>query len=612
MEEDMSISHVALVLCVTACLGAAAERDPATGQVSPQSPAWHALVIDGRSDTLLRLDPESSKPFPLGTAASGSIVELRDPSRLLIVSGDGTRATLFQQPPPRTVGPIDLGDDCRGALARVRFASWIPWSFGDRIIESVNGGRLMLSCETMLVSMNLRSGEVGRQRLGRAASLHLLNDQRLLTVSHSQDQSSTELFVYDVNTLAEIARIQANTHLSQPALVSGGREILLIENARGPGFGPMSLRYFDAATGAPVRATSMNAPFGVTRVAGDGRFVFASNMDRNPDKQTPRELRILAAETGELLERVELLEHSSWFTGDSTVPAIENRRFRDPTASRLLILGEGRLAASLPIHDFVLQLSVDEVLGRMFLLDGRSFMEYTWPALQLQKQIALGRIVDWGGQPSNKPYVAVAPGAARALVVSGGSAVALDLTRQKALPETTLGSGRARALSAVKNVGLISIALMFQSGIGSSGPGLLPYGLRNPSAVAFGENGGTALLAAPTGEVTMIDMITGRTVRHLSGGDAAMAVPGVPLVVAADKDASWVISAASGETVARFPVDPADGDAPLRVSVSADRRLVLIGRGSAVHLLDSTGKVLSEWAGLGRVVSVLLLRRHPD
>ena len=92
-----------------------------------------------------------------------------------------------------------------------------------------------------------------------------------------------------------------------------------------------------------------------------------------------------------------------------------------------------------------------------------------------------------------------------------------------------------------------------------------------------------------------IDMVTGRTVRQLPGGDAAMAVPGAPLVVVADKGASWVISAASGDTVARFPVAAGDGDAPLLVSVSADQRYVMIGRGSAVRLLDSTGKVLSEW-----------------
>lgn len=247
----------------------------------------------------------------------------------------------------------------------------------------------------------------------------------------------------------------------------------------------------------------------------------------------------------------------------------------------------------------------------MYLLDGRSLMEYTWPALQLQKQIALGRILDGGGQPSDQPYIAVAPGATRALFVSGGSAVAVDLTTQKALPETKLGSSGARALRLLKNVGMISVAMMSQSGPGPSGSGLLPYSPPNPSAVAFSENGGTALLAASTGEIAMIDMVTG-TVRRLSGGDAAMAVPGAPLVVAADKSASWVISATSGDTVARFPVAAADADAPLRVSVSADRRFVLIGRGSAVHLLDSTGKALSEWTGFGRVASVLLLRPPSD
>ncbi len=80
----------------------------------------------------------------------------------------------------------------------------------------------------------------------------------------------------------------------------------------------MSLRYFAAASGAPTRTTSLKAPFRATRFR-DGRYIFASNMDCNQDKQTPRELRILAAETGELLERVELLEHSSWF-GESLCP----------------------------------------------------------------------------------------------------------------------------------------------------------------------------------------------------------------------------------------------------------------------------------------------------
>jgi len=235
----------------------------------------------------------------------------------------------------------------------------------------------------------------------------------------------------------------------------------------------------------------------------------------------------------------------------------------------------------------------------MYLLDGRSLIEYTWPALRVQKQIALGEIADWG---SDRPYVAVAPGAARALVVSGGSAVAVDLTTQKALPETKLGSRGARTAGLLKRVGMISAMMM----AGEGARGGIPYSPVRPSAIAFSENGGTALLAAPTGEIAMIDMVTGRTVRQLPGGDATMAVPGAPLVVAADKAASWVISAATGDTVARFPVAAAEGDAPLLVSVSADRRYVMMGRGSAVHLLDSTGKVLSEWKGFGRVSSVLL------
>ncbi len=598
----MSIRCVVLALCVATCLGGAAQSDPAADQ-TPQSGAWRALISDGRSDMLLQLDPESAKPIPIGTATSGSFVELRDRSRLLVVGSDGTAATLLLESPPRTVGPVSLGDDCRHALARRRFQNWFTRSFGDRFFESGDGRRLMLRCDAMLVNMDLRSGEVVKLQLPREATLHLLNDQLLLTLTHSQDRSSTEGVVYDANTLAEIARIHANTHVSQPALVSDGRELLLVENGQASSIGPMSLRYFASSSGAPTRTTSLKAPFGATRVSADGRYVFASNMDRNQDKQTARELRILAAQTGELLESVELLEHSSWFAGESLVPAIESRRFRDPKASRFLILGEGRVAASLPIHDLVHQFSVDEVLGRMYLLDGRSLMEYTWPALQLQKQIALGGIVDPGGQP----YVAVAPGATRALVVSGGSAVAVDLTTQKALPEIKLGSRGARTLGLLKNVGMISVMMM----AGEGGRGLLPYSPPNASAVVFSEDGGTALLAAPTGEIAMIDMVTGRTVRQLPGGDAAMPVPGAPLVVVADKGGSWVISAASGDTVARFPVAAAEGDAPLLVSVSADRRYVMIGRGSAVRLLDSTGKVLSEWTGFGRVSSVLLLRPPP-
>jgi len=342
---------VVLALCLAASLGAAAQSDPAAGQ-APQPGAWRALISDGRSDTLLQLDPESAKPIPLGTATSGSFVELRDPSRLLIVGSDGTTATLFLESPPRTVGPLSFGDDCRAAFGRRRFQNWFTRSFSDRFFESGDGRRLILRCDTMLVNIDLRSGEVVKLPLPPERTVHLLNDERVSTVSRSQDRSSTEVVVYDANTLVEIARIHANATLSQPALVSGGREILLVENGQGRSTAPMSLRYFDAASGAPTRTTSLNAPFGATRLSADGRYVFASNMDRDQDKQTLRELRILAAETGELLERVEILEHSSWF-GESVVPAIENRRFREPQTSRFLILGEGRVAASLAIHDFV-------------------------------------------------------------------------------------------------------------------------------------------------------------------------------------------------------------------------------------------------------------------
>ena len=155
----MGIRYVVLVLCVATCLGGAAQSDPAPGQ-APQSPAWRALISDGRSDTLLRLDSESAKPIPLGTPTSGSFVELGDPSRLLVVGGDGTTATLLLESPPRTVGPVSLGDDCRGALAHRRVNQRWDRSFSDRFIESGDGRRLMLRCDTMLVNLDLRSAEV--------------------------------------------------------------------------------------------------------------------------------------------------------------------------------------------------------------------------------------------------------------------------------------------------------------------------------------------------------------------------------------------------------------------------------------------------------------------
>jgi hypothetical protein len=45
----------------------------------------------------------------------------------------------------------------------------------------------------------------------------MLSDQRLVTVSHTQDRSSTDAVIYEPNTLAAIARIQGNAALSQPA-----------------------------------------------------------------------------------------------------------------------------------------------------------------------------------------------------------------------------------------------------------------------------------------------------------------------------------------------------------------------------------------------------------
>jgi hypothetical protein len=70
------------------------------------------------------------------------------------------------------------------------------------------------------------------------------------------------------------------------------------------------------------------------------------------------------------------------------------------------------------------------------------------------------------------------------------------------------------------------------------------------------------------------------------GGDGAFAF-GVPLVIAADKQSSWVLNVATGDVAARFAVPAADADAPLSVSVSPDGRLVLIGRGAAVHRLEA-------------------------
>jgi hypothetical protein len=593
---------------------AAGQQEPAAPAISPVTATWRAIVVDGGAETLLLLDPGSSAPNLVGKVVPGYTVELRDPARVVFFGpgSDGTAATIFSESPPRTVGPVGLGRDCG---VPPRYPPLADRFFRHQVVASADGERVTLSCSGMLVSLDVSSGAVAKQPSPPRAALFPLSDDRMLVIASQLNPLSTDIGFHDARTLARVGRLEVDAYMSAPALIPGGREILMIEHGdeRAKVQQPSKLRYFDAASGAATRTISLDAPYRAARVSADGRFVYASNMIWHQEKQPPRELRILAAATGEVLEKIDLMEAASWFDDGRGLPEIvEDRRFRQPTLSRLLVLDGGGVAATVPTYNFVYQLWVDQERGRMCFLDGRSFVEYTWPDLQLHKQVAVGKILQWGGQPSDRPSIAVAPGATRALVVSGGSAVVVDLEAGAALPVVKLGSSGARARKFWADAGNLTLTILTQSGPGPKGPTVLPEQAFGPLPVAFSADGRMAMLPAPTGEITMVDMTSGRAVRHLPGGDAAMALPGVPLVVAADKGSSWVLSAATGDTVARFPVPPAHAAAPLSAAVSADGRFVLIGRGAAVHLLDVVrGSVAFEWTGFSRVAAVRFLGARP-
>lgn len=580
----------------------------------PVDASWRAVVVDGATETLLLLDPTAPHPVPVGPAMPGFILEPRDPSRLVFLRSGSheTTATIFSQMPARTLGPVSLGDCFLPNVGTSPFLLGV-WE-RDRVIADVPD-RLILSCRGTLVSLDLERGTAASQQAPELTTLHLLDAERVLAVGDPRQSGrrdrpfTTELGIYDARTLAVEARVRVDGFLTSPALVSGGREIVLIDmgDLLTPG-APMRLRYFDANTASEMRTVSLGAPFRTSRMSADGRFVYATNMDRNERKQTARELRILRAETGEVLETVQLLEHASWFIGDRSLPTmIEDRRFKEPSLSRLVILDEGRVCARLPIHNYVHQLSVDRERGRMYLLDERSLAVYTWPGLQLEKQVAVGKILE-----SDRPFMSLAPDATRALVVSGSRVVAVDLGADRVLPEARLGSSGRRARKFWAAVAVAPLVMANQGPLWSTDRSPLAGSPFDPVPVAFSADGRRAMLPAPTGQITTIDMISGRAVSHVPGGDGVIAFAGVPIVINADKQSSWVLSVATGGVVARFTVPTAEADAPLSASVSPDGRLVLIGRGAAVHLLEAaTGRPVQEWTGFGRIGISRFLRDVP-
>jgi len=593
-----------------------------------QAPAvdgtWRAVVVDGLTKTLLLLDPTNPNPVPVGPAVPGFIVEPRDSSRLLFLRSDlhSTTATIFSRSPARTISPIPLGD-CflpnvganLGAPAEGRLGSLRAGALERLIITDVPD-QLILSCRGMLVSLDLERGTAARQPAPEQTTLHLLNDERVLAVeTGGRDRPfTTELGIYDARTLAVEARVRVDGSLTAPALVTGGRELVLMDIGDELAPGPTTLRYFDARTATETRTVSLGAPFRSNRLSADGRFVYATNMNRTKPKQTARELRILRADTGEVIEKVTLKEHASWgFIRDRRLPAmIEDGRFKEPASNRLLVLDEGRVRARLPIHGTVNQLSVDWERGRMYLLDERSLAVYTWPDLQLEKQVAIGKILEWNGLFSDEPFMALAPGATRALVVSGSRAVAVDLVAGTTLPETRLGSSGARARKFWANVAVAPLVILNQGPVWSTDRSPLAGSPFDPVPVAFSADGHRAMLPTSTRQITAIDMISGRALTHMPGGDGAIAFAGVPMVINADKQSSWVLNVATGDVVARFNVQAAEADAPLCASVSPDGRLVLIGRGTAVYLLEAaTGRTVQQWTGFGRIGLVRFLRDVP-
>lgn len=598
-------------------------------QAPPRDAFWRAVVVDGATETLFLLDPTDPKRVPVGRATPGFIFESNDASRLVFVRSESraTTATIFSRAPFRTVGPVSLGADCplpnlganagpsAGVLGRLR-----AQLLESQVVANVHD-RLILSCRGVLVSLNLDDGSAVVESMPMqpapiqssriSTALRLLDARRVLAVSAAWTRPfTTELGIFDARTLAVEARIKVDGQLQYPALVSGGREIVLIDlgDESSPSPQPTRLRYFDPHTLAETRTVSLGSLFRVSRMSADDRFVYATNMDRNVPKQTARELRVLRADTGEVLERVELLEHASWFAGDGRQPAmIEDRRFKEPALSRLLVLDEGRVRARLPMHDFAHQVSVDRERGRMYVLDARSLAVYTWPDLQLEKQIVVGTILDW----NDRPFMSLGPDGTRALVVWGSRAVVVDLVTGTALPEARLGSSGKRAGRFWASVGKASLVILGGGvgPVGSTGRSALAGSPFDPVPVAFSADARFAMLPAPTGQMTTIEMATGRAVRHVPGGDGAIAFASVPLVIVADKESSQVLSVATGDVAARFAVPIAAADARLSASVSPDGRLVLIGRGAAVHLLDAaTGQLVQEWTGFGRVGAVHFLR----
>lgn len=616
MKCAASLSTATLSLVALLTLGRAGHA-----QAAPDG-TWRAVVVDGATEVLTLIDPAAPKPVPVGPAVPGFTLELRDPSRLVFlrVEPHATTATIFSEAPARTLGPISLGDYCpfpdvgptvgaSAGAAGIALSALI-----ERHVIADVPDRLILSCTGMLVSLDLERGTAATQPTPRATELRLLEAGRVLAVEAGwRDRPfTTEVGIYDARTLAVTARVKADGFLVFPGLVPGGREIVLIdigdELTPGP---PTRLRYFDASTASETRTVSLGAPFRTSRMSADGRFVYATNMNRNKPKQTARELRILRAETGDVLEKVQLLEHASWFPGDRSLPAmIEDVRFKEPALSRLVILDEGRVRARLPIHGYVHQLSVDRARGRMYLLDNRSLAVYTWPDLELEKQVAVGKILDRGGQP--ELFMSLAPDATRAVVVSGSRVVAVDLDAGTALPEARLGSSGARARRFWANVAVAPLVMASQGGAPDwtiQRPPLAGSRL-DPVPVAFSADGRRAMLPAPTGQITTIDMVSGRALSNVPGGDSAIAFAGVPFVINADKQSSWVLSVATGDVAARFTVPAAD--APLSASVSPDGLFVLIGRGAEVHLLEAaTGRPVQEWTGFGRIGAVHFLRDVP-
>jgi hypothetical protein len=595
---------VVLVLVFGAwAMRSVAEQPAPVAQSYPATEAWRAVAIDGRTRSMLLLEPGAPEPVPVGSASPGYAFEPRDPSRLVIFAPEtgSTTATVLMLKPLKALGPIRLDGNCGVPIIDSPTADRM---FRRRIVQSRDGTRISLICGESLTSLDLQSGAVVTQPVPPSGSIHPLGDERIAVIGRNMRAQQWDVLVFDARTLAPMTRLRLDDHAAHVALVSGGREILAFEGSMmAPGGSqPSKLRYFDAVSGMPTRSVSLQGPFKSTRLSSNGRFIYATNMNRHMPRQTARELRILSVDTGETLEKIALMEHAEWRVVDDTdsMQIIEDRRYRNPASSRLVFLEDARVSATLPTHGFVHQLSIDHDRGRLYLLDGRSLAEYTWPGLQLQHQVTVGKIVEWGGQPEDRPWFALTPDATRALVVSGGSAVVVDLVADKALPIAKLGSARARARRFWGRIGLITLAMISRSVSGSRGPDLIAASGDVP--VAFSPDARMAMLIAPTGELATVDMTGGHAIRNVPGGDAALPVPGASIAIGADSQSTWLVTVESGDVVARFPIPSALADARVFASISADHRFVLVGRGSTVHLVDATsGRAVSSWTGFARV-----------